>query len=185
MIMKKLVTALLAVSAASLLAAVPTLENKKVRFQFTPENYALSGIKNLETGHTVKIQKPTSLWLLKLIDGNKAIADIAGDSPAAATIEREGSTQVMTLIWDGRIRKNDRWEVTMTITLPDNSSIADWHVTAKTNGKPALWIKELQFPRLENVASLGNDRLVYGHHLGRMVRSPGKRIGLTHIVSPG
>ena len=108
MIMKKLVTALLAVSAASLLAAVPTLENKKVRFQFTPENYALSGIKNLETGHTVKIQKPTSLWLLKLIDGNKAIADIAGDSPAAATIEREGSTQVMTLIWDGRIRKNDR-----------------------------------------------------------------------------
>ena len=73
----------------------------------------------------------------------------------------------------------------MTITLPDNSSIADWHVTAKTNGKPALWIKELQFPRLENVASLGNDRLVYGHHLGRMVRSPGKRIGLTHIVSPG
>ena len=50
MIMKKLVTALLAVSAASLLAAVPPLDITKVGFQFTPENYALSGIKNLETG---------------------------------------------------------------------------------------------------------------------------------------
>ena len=183
--MKKILIQLLIFTAVSLFAASPVLKNDLVRFRFSPGNYALVGIDNLQTGHSINFPKSTSLWSMKLIDGSLTVADVIGKSRAAVKLKRSGKKQVMTLAWQGELRDCDTWKVVMTITLPDDSAIADWHIAAETDGEPALWIKELQFPRFENIASLGNDRLVYGHHLGRMIRLPGKRIGATHIVSPG
>ena len=183
---KRVFLCLLSVAAVLCSAAVKPVvfKNNKVEFQFTGETGALIKIRNLETKRDIKFLAPVDLWRINLVEGTRNVADVTGGKNPQIGISRDGNIQTLTAIWNIRAAKNT-CKVTMTVKLADNESIADWHLDTEVYGKPALWIKEIAFPRMVQIQSLGDDAFFFGKHLGRMIRKPGENIMLLRAMFPG
>ncbi len=183
---KRLLLCLLSTAALLCSAAVKPviLKNNKVEFQFTANSGALIKIRNLETKRDIKFLTPVDLWRVDLVEGTRNIAEITGGKNPQITIRRNGKIQTLSAVWN--VHKADNTvKVTMTVKLADNQSIADWHLDTEVTGKPALWVKEVAFPRMVQIQSLGDDAFFFGKHLGRLIRKPGSNIMLLRAMFPG
>jgi hypothetical protein len=159
------------------------LENQSAAFVFSPEyNYGLKRIVNKTTGRAVEFDKPASgkgsLWSLELVDGDRKI--YGNDQ---VKVRNEGDR--MVLLWDDVTVGQSTIKVEVTVTLPEDSGIADWQLQVKTAGNPAPWVKSVVFPLVDGVKSLGDDYLYYGEYLGRVVRNPAERLRQVIINHPG
>lgn len=161
------------------------LGNDQVEFQFSPQNCALTRIENRKTRRAITFNGTGALWSMQLIDGFRQFPEIFAGGKAKATRRRTANAQILTLTWNNLPLPAGNLTVEVTVTLPDDSGIADWGLRARTSGTPAPWIKEVTFPRIDGVETLGDDYLIYGSYLGRIVRSPGQRLTYEEINHPG
>lgn len=180
-----------------LLSAVPAsraaeeeciLENRHVRLVFAPAyHYGLKRIDIPATGRSVEFAPPakgeSSLWSMVLLAGGRELPELHGGANAVATRRRPPGAQQLQLVWT--LKQPAMLKVTAEITLPDDSGLATWHLKAETAGTPAPWIKSVVFPRLNRIQPLGDDCLVYGEYLGRIVRDPARRMREVAINHPG
>ena len=176
---------LLFFTIGALVVNAATLENSHVRFNFSEKNGALLDFVEKKTGRTVQVGKEGDTpWEILLLD------DIGRDTrlcratvPPKAELQQEKGAQTLRMFW-----QEADFNVAATILLKDNRGIAEWRLEVSTHergGQPAPWVKEAVFPCIEHIAPLGDDSLIYGEHLGRRVRQPGKRLPPVSIHSPG
>ncbi|MBO7328975.1 MAG: hypothetical protein J6W00_09425 [Lentisphaeria bacterium] len=175
--MKKFIICLLCAFFLGSLLADFTLENRHAKFKFSGKNGALTGILNKETNREVAMPANTMLWKAVVLDSKgKEHTLIPGIAPKVKVV-RKGSEQIMTLAWKALPIAGSKVDFTGYITLPADSGIARWKAEiASSSNKEAVWVKTLSFPVLGNMKSLGDDFMVYGDNLGRLIRTPGKRV---------
>ena len=175
--MKKVIICLLCAFFTGASLADTTLENRYAKFTFSGKNGALTGILNKETNREVAMPANTMLWKAVVLDSKgREHTLIPGTAPQVKVV-RKGSDQIMTLVWKALPIAGSKVDFTGYITLADNSGIALWKAEiAASSNKEAVWVKTLSFPVLHNIRSLGDDFMVYGDNLGRMIRTPGKRL---------
>ena len=161
------------------------LENDHAAFEFSDRDSALIGIRNRKSGRGIRLNGGRSLWSLRLQDYGRNHPEISPDRPAQVMRRRISGGQELTLSWHAIALPVGTLNVDVVVTLPDDSGIADWRLRARTDGAPAMWIRSVTFPRVDGVNSLGDDYLIYGSYLGRLVRSPGMRLKHEEINHPG
>ena len=183
-------TLLLVCALATSVVHSTVLENGLASFRLSDKNGALLEILNKETGRKVFLgqEQTATPWKILLLDNQNGVPvprNLRATTAPEVSLRREGPAQILTL----NLREDDkRCIVTATATLPDDSGVATWRLAVKTVGNAscaAPWVKELRFPCLDDIASLGEDRLIYGHFIGRQVRRPGSRLSPVKISSPG
>ncbi len=166
------------------------LENKHAALVFDSEyGYGLKKIVNKQTGRTVEFTPPDagkdSLWAMIPLEHGEELPELLGYGEVKIDRRQIPSGQVLIMHWEKLKAGSGSVTVEVTVTLPDDSGIADWHLRLKCDGNPAPWVKSVTFPRVNGIRSLGDDYLIYGEHLGRMVRDPGRRLRGISIGNPG
>lgn len=162
-----------------------TLENDRVKFEFD-RNGALKQLISKQTSRAVAQPGSTALWSVKLQDGSgMPIPELLGSYPAGFQLSRSGSAQKLVISWNNIALKGGSLSVTAEISLPDDSAIADWQISAKITGRQVPWIQQVTFPRLDALTDLGDDYLIYGEDYGRLVRDPASRMNLAELTNPG
>ncbi|MCI5778361.1 MAG: DUF6259 domain-containing protein [Lentisphaeria bacterium] len=162
-----------------------TLENSEVKFDFSATG-ALKSVLNKSTRRAVTQKDPPALWSVRLLnDSPVPLPDLQGAFPAKFQLSRDGRRQILTISWTGIEVAGGSLNVTATVELPDDSALASWRLRAETSGNPAPWIQNAAFPRLDALESLGDDYLIYGEDLGRLVRAPGQRMNFQELHNPG
>ena len=175
--MKKVIICLLCAFFTGASLADTTLENRYAKFTFSGKNGALTGILNKETKREVAMPENTALWQAVMLDTEGKEHILIPSFAPKSRLTRKGREQTLILSWNDLSIAKSKVDFTAYITLPDDSGIARWRAEiTSSSGKEAAWVKTLSFPVMNNVQSLGDDFLTYGDNLGRMIRTPGKRI---------
>ena len=162
------------------------LENSKAAFRFDSDRgFALCSMKNKETGRSVVFDaaKPL-LWQLELIDHqNKTVNISSGKAVFRLLNETRGKS--LEIIWTDIPAGQSKVNVKVRCYLQNGHSIVQSNFFARVTGNPAGWIKQVEFPVLRGIKSLGDDYLLVPRYLGRMVRNPGERVTDFHFTHPG
>jgi len=166
------------------------LENSKVAFCFSPElDFALVEIINKETNRSINFEENApgvrGLWEIKLIDGDVEHSLASGRDEVTHELTRNDTGSELVISWDRMKAGNSKTRVAAHIFLPDNAAIAQWSINITVSGVQAPWVKTVRFPLLRGIKSLGDDYLVTGEYIGRIIRNPGKRLSNLSICSPG
>jgi hypothetical protein len=167
------------------------LENSKVSFVFSQDlNYGLTEIVNKETNRSIVFDKKmpglqSGLWEMILIDDNTEFPVTCAKSNAKSEIVRKENGSELIITWEKIKVKNSIGNVTASIFLQDDNSIAQWSIKVTVTGTQAPWVKTVKFPLLRGIKSLGDDYLLTGESVGRIVRNPAKRLERRSIICPG
>ena len=166
------------------------LENSEVKISFDrANNFAVTGIVNKKTGivnkktgRTVKCfpEAQNGLWTLNLYNGTRYISFTApaGFKPEVVSGKTPDGGTSFTVWWrDLKVNPEQKVTVRADITLAPGSNMADFNLKADLTGSNSpLWIFRYTYPEIHNIASLGDDYLIWGYHYGRMLRSPGTKM---------
>ena len=182
---KWMLAAMMLLGGAGAFGGGATLENAEVKFDFSATG-ALKSVLNKSTRRAVTQKNPAALWSMRLLnDSPVPLPDLQGAFPAKFQLSRDGRRQILNISWTGIEVAGGTLNVTATVELPDGSALASWRLRAETAGNPAPWIQNVAFPKLDALESLGDDYLIYGEDLGRLVRAPGKRMNVQELHNPG
>lgn len=151
-----------------------SLENEHVAFFFDPVTFGLTGITDKTTGarHVNVEAGDAMLWQLDFHRGTYTTSISNKNSRPVSRLETfpDGS-QVLSLTWDkiSWWRDDDFAKVQVTVILPENSGIAEWHIDADNrNDLWGLW--NVRFPYVKGFLKSGE----YD------VAVPGQNGGLNH-----
>lgn len=100
-------------------------------------------------------------------------------------IEQDSHGKLLTLNWWG-VPVDDEGsslDVKVTVYLPDDDSLARWHMTTRTNGACHVWTAD--FPIVQGIQDLGDDYLAAPLDWGKAMRDPATRLEYKKGVYPG
>ena len=184
--MRRVFAILFGMISLSLSAADYSIENDYAKFVFGgTKNLVCRKITNKATGITIRTDDIKAagnpLWhLVFLSTDNRIITVVPKTFPAVRKI----SSRHLRFSWS---EKAESYVIHFTadIQLPEDSGIADWKFAAKVSGGTGVLIREVRFPRLNRIRSIGDDALLIPQLQGHIIRNPAHRTFERTNIYPG
>jgi len=149
-------------ASAGLAAKQYVLENDRVKFTFDANGSKLSlgGLFDKANGVefvSAKSQRE-NLWQASMRSAGGSVILSEFGTALQVNNRKTDNGQEMDFVWKGLpiSEEADKADVTMTVSLANDSSLADWRINIDNRSKKyGVWTA--QFPRITNLAKLSND----------------------------
>ena len=106
------------------------------------------------------------LWSIQLYANGKNITIVPEGEPA---VECDGSSA--SFFWQ-QIYNGNNIFVTANVTLPEDSGIAEWSISAECSGNNIPMVHAIDYPCLPGIGSIGDDSLIIPLLFGKILKNP-------------